>query len=66
MSNKSEAALEKERESGCLGLTPYLKPNAIRDLDKYEYHGMDAGYLYPLFWNPLANKVAENLPRTLA
>lgn len=66
MSSKSEAAPEKEIERGCLGLTPYLKPNAGRELEKYEYHALDEGILYAWFWSPFADWIALNLPRTLA
>ena len=48
------------------GFTPYLSEDAREKLKLYKYAGGDNGIVYRYFYNPLALKLVEFLPETLA
>jgi hypothetical protein len=44
-----------------LGISrPYISEEAGQKLKQYKYQGGDTGYLYRLFYNPLALKIVED------
>ena len=49
-----------------LNITPYITFEGAEKLKQYKYWGGDTGFLYRLFYNPVANKLVTYLPDTLA
>lgn len=51
----------------CLGIDrPYISEDAAYKLKQYKYQGGDTGFLYRYLYNPLALKMIEYTPDTLA
>lgn len=48
------------------GFTPYITDEAAVKLREYKYAGGDNGILYKYFYNPVALKLVQYLPDTLA
>jgi|LauGreDrversion4_2_1035121.scaffolds.fasta_scaffold252371_1 hypothetical protein len=48
------------------GFTNYISDEAAEKLKLYKYSGGDNGIVYRYFYNPLALKLVEHLPETLA
>jgi len=47
-------------------LTPYLDGEQCENLKLHKYAGGDRGFLYIYFYNPVATKIVNFLPETLA
>lgn len=45
---------------------PYITPSAARNLKNHKYAGADNGFLYVYFYSPVANRLVELLPVTIA
>ncbi|CDW80744.1 cdpalcohol phosphatidyltransferase [Stylonychia lemnae] len=48
------------------GFTPYISEDAAQKLKTYKYAGGDSGIAYRCFYNPLALKLVDYLPDTVA
>jgi hypothetical protein len=48
------------------GFTNYINDEAAEKLKLYKYSGGDNGIVYRYFYNPVALKLVEYLPETLA
>jgi hypothetical protein len=48
------------------GFTPYISEEAGEKLKTYKYAGGDSGIVYRCFYNPLALKLVDLLPDTIA
>lgn len=48
------------------GFTPYISEEAAIKLRAYKYSGGDNGIFYRYFYNPVALKLVDKLPDTVA
>jgi len=57
------------RDSNC-NLTTcfkgYISREAAEHIRAHKYSGADLGYSYVYFWSPIANKIVQRLPMSLA
>ena len=44
----------------------YITPEAAEHIRAHKYAGADLGYSYIYFWSPIANKIVQRLPMSLA
>ena len=47
-------------------LLPYITGEGAQNLKKHKYSGNDRGLMYIYFYSPIANKLVDKLPVTLA
>lgn len=45
---------------------PYVSEEGAEKLKQYKYYGGDSGFLYRWFYNPVALKLVQYTPETLA